>query len=68
MNQVEAKRKTNFLVKTNKRYANLPRKEKTLIKFFFDKIHKLIVKQFKLNVSCHIEIGRITTFFKSNNE
>jgi hypothetical protein len=31
MNLIEKKRKENFLVQTRKRYANLPKKQKTLI-------------------------------------
>jgi len=36
-------------------------------KNLIDKIHKLIIKELKLNVSCHIKTTEITTFFKSNN-
>ncbi len=55
MNQVKKKRKNNFLMHTNKRYMNQPRKHKILIKKKIDKIHKLIVKELKLNVNCHIK-------------
>jgi len=48
------------LVKKNKsKYLN----QKNII----DKIQKLIIKELKLNVSCHIKATKFTTFFKSNN-
>jgi hypothetical protein len=49
---------------------NLSRKQKALIlknlvkKNLVDKIHKLIVKKLKLNVNCHIKIGRNHNFFQ----
>jgi hypothetical protein len=59
-------KKNQFFNYTSKRYVNLPRKQKNLI----DKIHKLIVKEFKLDVHHHMFIKKrqkFTTFFKSNN-
>ncbi len=71
MNLVEKKRKKE---KKQLSYANkqkiseLAKKAKNLNwKNLVDKIYKLIVKEFKPNVNCHIKIGRLTTFFKSNN-
>jgi len=43
-------KKNQFFNYTSKRYVNLPRKPKNLI----DKIHKLIVKEFKLDVHHHM--------------
>jgi len=55
MNLVEEKRKNNFIVETSKRYANLSKKAKKInYKNLVNKIHKLIVKELKLNVNCHI--------------
>jgi hypothetical protein len=52
-------KKNNFLVHMNKRYANLPRKQKYLNwKNIVNQIHKQIVKELKLNVNCHIKIGK----------
>ncbi len=59
MNLVEEKRKNTFLVQTNKIYVNLLRKQKKFKKKnLIDKIHKLIVKEFKLTVNCHIKTSR----------
>jgi len=55
MNAFENKKNKNkILMHTSKRYANLSRKQKKII----DKIHKLIVKEFKLHVNCHIKISK----------
>ncbi len=54
MNPIEEKRKiNNFLMQMSKKEnLNLPRKQKILI---VDKIHKLIVKEFKLNANCYLK-------------
>jgi len=51
MNPIEEKRNlNNFLMQTsNKTNVNLLTKQKILI---INKIHKLIIKEFKLNVNC----------------
>jgi hypothetical protein len=53
MNLVEEKIKNNNLSNANKQEnVNLPRKQKILIKKnLVDKIHKLIIKELKLNVN-----------------
>jgi hypothetical protein len=55
MNLVKEKRKKqHFLVQTNQKNMNLPRKQKILIKKnLIDKIHKLIVKELKFNINHH---------------
>jgi hypothetical protein len=59
MNPIEKKRKNNFLVHTSKRYVNLLRKQKILIKKnLIYKIHKLIVKKVKFNINDHIKTYR----------
>ncbi len=46
-------------MQTSKRCANLPRKQKILNKKnLVHKIHKVIVKELKLNVKHNIKIGR----------
>jgi hypothetical protein len=57
MNPIEEKRKiNNFLMQTSKKEnVNLPRKQKNLI---VNKIHKVIVKEFKLNVNCYIKTSK----------
>jgi hypothetical protein len=68
MNQVDEKKKQLSNV-DKQEICKLVKKQKILnLKNIIDKIHKLIVKKLKLNVNCHIKIGRITTFLKSNNE
>jgi hypothetical protein len=53
------KKRQQLFVLTNKKSAILPRNQKILIKKkIVDKIHKLIVKELKFNVNCHIKIGR----------
>jgi hypothetical protein len=54
MNPIEEKRKINkFLMQmSEKENVNLPRKQKILI---INKIHKLTIKEFKLNVNCYIK-------------
>ncbi len=60
VNVVEKKthKKNNFLVQTNKRYANLSKIKKFNKKKKVDKIHKVIVKELKPNINCHIKIGK----------
>jgi hypothetical protein len=64
MNLVEEKKKqlsSGYKQKTCKlvkKVGNLNFKKKV------DKIHKLIVKKFKLNVDCHIKIGRNHNLFQ----
>jgi hypothetical protein len=59
MNIVEEKIKNNFPMQTNKRYVDLSReKRKNNLKNIVEKINNLIIKKFKLNVNCHIKIGR----------
>jgi hypothetical protein len=50
---------------TSKRYATLLKKQKILIKKnLIDKIHKLIVKEIKLNVNRHIKTNRNHNLFQ----
>jgi len=59
MSPIEEKGKNNFLMQTSKKYVNLLRKQKILIKKnLVDKIHKLIIKKFKFNVDCHIKMQK----------
>jgi hypothetical protein len=63
-NNNEYSGKKNFLMHTNKILA-LPSKQKILIKkILVDKIYKLIIKEFKLNVDCDIKIGRNHNLFQ----
>jgi hypothetical protein len=57
MNPIEEKRKiNNFLMQASqKKKKNLPRKPRNLI---VNKRHKLIVKEFKLNVNCYIKTSK----------
>ncbi len=57
MNPIEDKIKlNNFVMQTNiKKTVNLPRKQKILI---VNKINKLIVKEYKLNVNFYIKTNK----------
>ncbi len=67
MNQVERKKKQLF----NANKPKICELAKKINKFFYknlvNKMHKLIIKELKLNVNHHIKTCRITTFFESNN-
>jgi hypothetical protein len=59
MNPVEETRKNNFLMPTSKRYENLLKKAKNFnLKNLVDKMHKLIIKELKLNLNYHIKTCR----------
>jgi hypothetical protein len=52
-------------MQTSKKKVNLPRKQKKLIKKdLIDKIHKLIVKELKFNINCHIQTRKNHNLFQ----
>jgi len=68
MNLVEEGKKQLFNVDKQKICELVKKTENFNQKNLMDKIHKLIVKEFKSNIYCHIKKKiEITTFFKFNN-
>jgi len=68
MNLVEEGKKQLFNVDKQKICELVKKTENFNQKHLMDKIHKLIVKEFKSNVYCHIKKKtEITTFFKFTN-
>jgi hypothetical protein len=69
MNLVEEKKKNQLFNVDKQKICKLAKKTKKFNeKNIIDKIHKLIVKELKLNVNRHIKKRQKSqTFFKSNN-
>ncbi len=64
MNLVEEKKKQFFSAYKQKTCKLAKKVENPNFKKLVDKIHKLIVKKLKLNVNCHIKIGRNHNHFE----
>jgi hypothetical protein len=53
------KKKQFFIANKQKIYKLVKKTKKINLKNLVDKIHKLIVKELKLNINCHIKIDKI---------
>jgi hypothetical protein len=64
MNPIEKKKKTTFWLNKQKKLCEAMKARKLTLKNLFDKIHKLIVKELKLNINDHIKRDRTHNLFQ----